>query len=323
VVSSGMPPRPAGGRRAPHPLFIDAPAGVVQVRPQAVGGAEGFWGNPRSENTRGEGKVREPLVGFGFSRSLIVMDDPTPAAPQAPIAASDGGPRAEPFLATPGSPDQGKVAPDRLPAAVEAILLTHDRPLPIPRLAEALGLVEPSRNEAKAPEGDADGEAPQRGSKGRRGPKGRAGAWEALQAVEAAIATLNEAYARTGRSFRIEPVAGGYRIMTLPEFAPLLASVQKLRAAGRLSRAAVETLAIIAYKQPLTRAHLEAIRGVSCGEVLRSLMERRLVTIRGRAEELGRPILYGTTREFLDAFGLASLKDLPSVAELQTGTPCD
>ena len=138
-----------------------------------------------------------------------------------------------------------------------------------------------------------------------------------MSRIESVIATLNEEYARTGRAFRIEAVAGGFRLMTLPAFAPLIAAFHKSRGAGRLSKAAVETLAIIAYKQPITRAHLEAIRGVACGEVLRSLMERRLVIIKGRAEELGRPILYGTSKEFLDAFGLATLKDLPTASELQ------
>lgn len=180
-------------------------------------------------------------------------------------------------------PGRGAVEPERLGAAVEAILLTVDKPVPGARLAEALG-VEPGAG---------------------KGP------------VERAVARLNEEYQATGRSFRIESVAGGYRLMTLPALAPVLASFHRGRASARLSRAAVETLAIIAYKQPLTRASLEAIRGVACGEVLRSLLERRLITIKGRAEELGRPILYGTTREFLDLFGLASLKDLPSASELQ------
>ena len=76
------------------------------------------------------------------------------------------------------------------------------------------------------------------------------------------------------------------------------------------------TLSIIAYRQPITRAELEAIRGVACGEVVRTLMDRRLVKITGRAEELGRPMLYGTTRQFLDTFGLASVKDLPKPEEL-------
>jgi segregation and condensation protein B len=79
-----------------------------------------------------------------------------------------------------------------------------------------------------------------------------------------------------------------------------------------LSRAALETLAIIAYRQPITRADLEAIRGVACGEVLRSILEKKLIDIVGRAEELGRPMLYGTTKRFLESFGLASIKDLPN-----------
>jgi len=131
------------------------------------------------------------------------------------------------------------------------------------------------------------------------------------------VGTLNDEYAATNRSFRIETLAGGYRIMTRPEFAPFLATFHRQKVSSKLSRAAVESLAIVAYKQPLTRAQLEAIRGVACGEVLRSLMDRRLVTIKGRAEELGRPMLYGTTKGFLDRFGLASIKDLPSIAELK------
>lgn len=129
--------------------------------------------------------------------------------------------------------------------------------------------------------------------------------------LEEAIARLNESFDATGRAVRIERVAGGFRFMTRPEHAPVLASIRQQQVQGKLSRAAIETLAIIAYKQPITRADLESIRGVACGEVLRSLMERRLASIVGRAEEPGRPMLYGTTREFLDQFGLGSLKDLP------------
>ncbi len=97
--------------------------------------------------------------------------------------------------------------------------------------------------------------------------------------------------------------------MMLPQFAPAIAALQGSRARTSLSHAALESLAIISYKQPMTRARLEAIRGVSCGEILRSLTDRRLVTIVGRAEEVGRPILYGTTKRFLELFGLSSLKE--------------
>jgi len=81
----------------------------------------------------------------------------------------------------------------------------------------------------------------------------------------------------------------------------------------------LETLSIIAYRQPITRAQLEAIRGVGCGEVLRGLIDRRMVMVKGRAEELGRPMLYGTTRQFLDCFGLASVKDLPDLDDPAIG----
>ncbi len=130
-----------------------------------------------------------------------------------------------------------------------------------------------------------------------------------------AINALNEQYLDTGRAFTIESVSGGYRMMTRAEHAPVIAAMHRSRASTRLSKPALETLAIIAYRQPITRAELEAIRGVACGEVVRSLMERKMVKITGRAEELGRPMLYGTTRQFLDTFGLSSVKDLPKPEE--------
>lgn len=130
-----------------------------------------------------------------------------------------------------------------------------------------------------------------------------------------AIDTLNQQYGETGRAFSIERVSGGYRMMTRPEHAPVIAAMHRSRATTRLSKPALETLAIIAYRQPITRAELEAIRGVACGEVVRTLMERRMVKITGRAEELGRPMLYGTTTQFLDTFGLSSVKDLPKPEE--------
>jgi segregation and condensation protein B len=199
-----------------------------------------------------------------------------------------------------------------LPLEVEALMLTFDRPVSAGRIAEALGLTPPSR---EAPPAVAN--TPEVTVARRRKKQDPDQPAQGAAMIDEVIAGLNKEYTSTGRSFRIEAVAGGYRLMTLPVFAPIIAAFHRSRSAGRLSRAAVETLAIVAYKQPITRAHLEAIRGVACGEVLRSLMERRLVVIKGRAEELGRPILYGTSKEFLDAFGLSSLKDLPTAAELQ------
>ena len=107
------------------------------------------------------------------------------------------------------------------------------------------------------------------------------------------------------------------RYSPFPEFAGDIARLKGVRQQSKLSQAALETLAIIAYRQPILRADLESIRGVACGEVLRGLMDRRLARIAGRAEVVGRPMLYGTTREFLEVFVLANLDDLPQAKELR------
>ena len=104
--------------------------------------------------------------------------------------------------------------------------------------------------------------------------------------------------------------------MTIPAAAPVLRNLLAQRQQSRLTPATLETLAIIAYRQPVMRAEIEAIRGVACGDVLRGLLERRMIRIAGRAEELGRPMLYGTTRDFLKVFGLAGIDDLPEVEGL-------
>ncbi len=139
--------------------------------------------------------------------------------------------------------------------------------------------------------------------------------------LRSAIKQLNKTYEETARSFRIEQVAGGYQLLTLPEFGQILKSMHRKEADAKLTKSALETLAIIAYKQPILRADIEAIRGVACGETIRSLMEKHLVRIDGRAEVPGRPILYGTTKRFLEIFGLNSLKDLPKEEDALTRNP--
>lgn len=160
------------------------------------------------------------------------------------------------------------------PAAIEALLLATHHPLTAGRLAELLDL-------------------------------------SSTKPVRGAIQQLNSDYESGGRAFRIEQVAGGYQILTLPHFGEYLKKLHQKEIDAKLTKAALETLAIIAYKQPILRADVEAIRGVACGETIRSLMEKHLVKIAGRAEEPGRPILYGTTKRFLELFGLNGLKDLP------------
>lgn len=163
--------------------------------------------------------------------------------------------------------------------ALEALLFSTHHPLTAGRLGELLGL-------------------------------------DSTKPIRTAIKDLNKTYAESGRCFRIEQVAGGYQMLTLPEFGDLLKTMHQKEIDAKLTKAAVETLAIIAYKQPILRADIESIRGVACGETIRSLMEKHLVKIAGRAEVPGRPILYGTTKRFLEVFGLNSLKDLPQPEEM-------
>ena len=138
-----------------------------------------------------------------------------------------------------------------------------------------------------------------------------------VRQVKKCIETLNQQYQQSGRVFRIEEIAGGYQMMTLPDYNIWLKKLLRERGDNKLSPAALETLAIVAYKQPVIRADVEAIRGVACGEMIRSLMYKGLVKITGKAEILGRPLLYGTTKKFLEIFGLNDIKDLPKAEELK------
>jgi segregation and condensation protein B len=128
-----------------------------------------------------------------------------------------------------------------------------------------------------------------------------------------AVRRLNELYDRLGRAVRVETVAGGYRLFTRSALAPWLSRLSHLPPPLRLSTPMLETLAVVAYRQPVSRADAESIRGVACGELLRQLMERDLVRIAGRSEELGRPYLYGTTKRFLQIFGLQTTDALPPI----------
>jgi segregation and condensation protein B len=164
------------------------------------------------------------------------------------------------------------VTPERL-GQLEAVLFASDAPLPIDRIAEVLELA----------------------------------VTDARAAVEALRAVCEE----PGRGLAVVEVGGGVRLVTRPEHAPVLLSLQRLRLKSRLSRAAVETLTIVAYRQPISRPEIEQLRGVGTESVLTHLLERRLVRVVGRKATPGRPVLYGTTREFLEHFGLRGLDELP------------
>jgi segregation and condensation protein B len=207
-----------------------------------------------------------------------MIADPDNPTPEE-IDAADDAPDEQPAATKP--PRKGLEASDaEVAATVEAMLFASDAPLPASRIASVAEL-----------------------------PASR---------VKKAIASLNERYGEIGSSFRIEEIAGGYQMLTLPEYNDVLGQLFAARKDSRLSQPAMETLAIIAYRQPILRADIEAIRGVACGEVLRGLLEKNLIKIVGRAEVIGRPMLYGTTKTFLEVFGLASLDDLPRVEELRT-----
>lgn len=131
--------------------------------------------------------------------------------------------------------------------------------------------------------------------------------------ARALIRELRQLQEASGAAVRVESIAGGFQLLTRSGFGPWVKRLLDQPAGGRLSTASVETLAIVAYRQPVTRAEIEAIRGAGSEELLRQLLERDLVAIGGRAEELGRPNVYVTTRRFLAAFGLARIEDLPPI----------
>lgn len=137
------------------------------------------------------------------------------------------------------------------------------------------------------------------------------------KAVRESIEELREEYERDEHAFTVVEFGGGYSISTRPEHASLVKKLFKGRRKQRLSRPALEVLAIIAYKQPVTRLEIEEIRGVAVSGVVGTLLERELVQIVGRAETLGHPLLYGTTKAFLDHIGLRTVKELPQLSELE------
>ena len=134
--------------------------------------------------------------------------------------------------------------------------------------------------------------------------------------VVEAIQALRNAYEKSERAFQIYQLGDGYQILTRPEYAPYLERFDSVPRAPHLSPAALETLAIIAYRNPIGRIEIEEVRGVSASSVLRTLLDWELVDVVGRGEGLGRPLLYGVTRKFLEHFGLKDLSDLPASDEL-------
>jgi segregation and condensation protein B len=185
----------------------------------------------------------------------------------------------------PGDPGAEGVSNDPLArdaslALVEAALFIADEPLPIRKLVQATGIPNAT-------------------------------------VMRRLLKKLQSHYDQDGTAFQLEELAGGFQLMTRSAYHRWLTSLRRAQQDLRLTAAARETLAIVAYRQPIMRADIEAIRGVQCGDTLRLLMEKILVKIAGRHDSLGRPVLYGTTKKFLQVFGLKSLKDLPNVELLR------
>lgn len=135
--------------------------------------------------------------------------------------------------------------------------------------------------------------------------------------IEKIVSELKEDYQKTERCFELLEIAGGYELSTKREFAPWILKIELQRKARQATQSALETLAILAYKQPLTRAEIEALRGVDTSGVLSTLMEKNFIKITGKKEVPGRPFMYGTTEKFLEHFGLKELRDLPSIEEIR------
>jgi len=236
--------------------------------------------------------IAEEEAAQAYDKEQEAASEMNEAAPKAVDAAESQGSESQPaeaeqpgeaseIVAVPASDVQTSDSEQSptVESVIEAILFATDEPLPESKLA---GIVETTGKQ-----------------------------------VRESVENLNARYEANGNAFRIEQIAGGYQMLTQPMYNPWLTKMVRVRSDNKLSPAAMETLAIIAYKQPIIRADIEAIRGVAVGEVIRSLMYKGLVKIAGRAEILGRPMLYGTTKKFLEVFGLNSIKDLPKAEDLK------
>jgi segregation and condensation protein B len=167
----------------------------------------------------------------------------------------------------------------KIDLALEAVLFASDKPLPGGVLSEVLEIKEAE--------------------------------------VEEAIGRINAAYVERGSAIKIQKIAGGFEFLTLPEYAPFIKKLYRNRMMMRLSKPALEVLAIIAYKQPITKQEVELIRGVNSDGVYHTLLERKLIKIAGRKDSPGRPLMYGSTKEFLQYLGINSLEDLPKIEEIK------
>jgi segregation and condensation protein B len=233
------------------------------------------------EDTEIENTIDEPQVSDAEYAELDEQDTEQPQLETEDFTESDIEPHALDEADSEPSDERRETRDEELTveSVVEAVLFASDEPLTTARLANIVEVT--------------------------------------TKQIREHIDNLNNKYQAGNHAFRIEQIAGGYQMLTLSNYNHWLKQLLRARSETKLSPAALETLAIIAYKQPVIRADIEAIRGVAVGEVIRSLCYKGLIKIVGRAEVLGRPMLYGTTKKFLEVFGLNTLKDLPKIEELK------
>lgn len=201
-----------------------------------------------------------------------------------------------------------------LPSIIESLLIASESPLPTSELARLVRARAAEFSEDSITENPENAPAPD-------SPE-RALDLEAMtqagdEEVLAAIESLNKTYESTNRSFMVSERSKGWKVYTRPDYAGFVKLLFPGRKPERLSPPAMETLAIIAYRQPVTKSALEAVRGVSCDGMLQKLLDRELVKISGRADLPGRPLLYATTDLFLEHFGIADIEELPNIGELR------
>ncbi|HLP27644.1 MAG TPA: SMC-Scp complex subunit ScpB [Candidatus Didemnitutus sp.] len=195
--------------------------------------------------------------------------------------------------------------------ALEALIFASEEPLTNRMLHRVLVLEDPSQ---QAP---GQQTLPLEGEKEQPTPEIVLPAFDVPKGYfDDLVEEINDELEHTARPYRIVKIAGGFQFATTPQHGQLVQRLLKAKNRKRLTQAALETIAIIAYRQPITKAEIDAIRGVNAGEVVNSLVEKQLVAMVGRAETLGKPLLYGTTEEFLRIFGLNSLSDLPKLREI-------
>ena len=210
--------------------------------------------------------------------------------------------------------------PESLTNIVEALVFATDEPLSALEIRSLILDEQTVKSEIQPdiftePSSASGGELA--GGDGTEPPKRKKANLLEISVIKDAIRLLNNVYEESGRAFHIIEIAGGYQFATKPDVAVFVARLYKDRSRRRLSGAALETLSIVAYKQPVSKSDIENIRGVNCDEVIKSLLEKNLITITGRAESVGRPLLYGTTQDFLRHFGLGSMRDLPKPREIE------